>query len=194
MRIFKWFLPAVASMLMLAPLTQAQTTWEADKAHSRLAFSTVHMGIADISGSFKDFDVKIIAEKADFSDAVFELSVDVASINTNVEMRDNHLRSGDFFDVEKYPKMTYTSTGIKKTGKDRYELTGNLTMHGVTKPVKMNLWYRGTVENEQSKSSTAGFQLTGVLKRSDFGIGSGFPYSAISDEVTIKADGEFKKK
>ncbi|MBW7893184.1 MAG: YceI family protein, partial [Chitinophagaceae bacterium] len=119
---------------------------------------------------------------------------DVASINTEVSMRDDHLRSADFFEVEKYPKMTFASNAIKAKGQGRYELTGNLTLHGVTKPVTMELWYRGTIENPQSMAVIFGFQLTGVLKRTDFNIGPKFPAPGISNEVQIKADGEFIKQ
>ena len=162
--------------------------------HSKLTFTVTHLGIADVAGLFKTFDVTAVANQPNFSDAVFELSVDVASINTEVQMRDDHLKSPDFFEVEKYAKMTFKSTAIKKSGNNKYQLTGNLTLHGVTKQVTMNLWYRGTIENPQSKAITSGFQLTGVLKRSDFNIGSKFPAPMISDEVQIKADGEFIKQ
>jgi polyisoprenoid-binding protein YceI len=118
----------------------------------------------------------------------------VNSIDTEVEMRDNHLRSADFFDVATYPKMNFKSTSIKPTGeKNRYKLLGDLTLHGVTKPVTLDLWYRGTLENPMSKKLTSGFQATGTIKRSDFGIGEKFPAPMISDEVKIKADGEFIK-
>ncbi|HRO48169.1 YceI family protein [Agriterribacter sp.] len=172
----------------------AQTTWKVDPMHSKLTFSVTHLGISDVAGLFKTFDVTAVAKQADFSDAVFELSVDVASINTEVQMRDDHLRSADFFEVEKYAKMTFKSTSVKKSGQNKYQLTGDLTLHGITKPVTMDLWYRGTIENPQSKAVISGFQLTGVLKRSDFNIGPKFPAPMISDEVQIKADGEFIKQ
>lgn len=172
----------------------AQTTWNADLMHSKLTFSVTHLGISDIEGLFNTFKASATTNAADFSDAVFELSTTVASINTQVEMRDDHLRSADFFEVEKYPEMTYKSTSIAKVGKDRYKLTGNLSLHGITKPVSMDLWYRGTIENPQSKAPTAGFQLTGTIKRSDFNIGPKFPAPMLSDEVRIKADGEFIKQ
>ena len=172
----------------------AQTTWNADPMHSKLTFSITHMGISDIDGLFNKFSASATTNKADFSDAVFELTVETPSINTQVEMRDNHLRSADFFEVEKYPTMTFKSTSIKKVSKDKYKLSGNLTLHGITKPVTMDLWYRGTNEDAKSKSSTSGFQLTGTLKRSDFNIGPKFPSPILSDEVQIKADGEFIKK
>jgi len=187
----------VFSLLIVAVMSTsvfAQSSWKVDNAHAKLAFTTVHLGISDVAGLFNEFDATIVASEEDFSDAVFELKVDVASIDTEVEMRDNHLRSADFFEVEKYPEMTYKSTSIKKAGTDRYTLTGNLTLHGVTKPVTMELWYRGTIENGPSKAITSGFQVTGTIKRSDFNIGSKFPFGMISDEVAIKADGEFIKQ
>lgn len=185
------------SLLIVASFSTglfAQTTWSADPMHSKLTFSITHSGISDVSGLFQKFQVNATTNKADFSDAVFQLTVEVNSINTNVEMRDKHLRSADFFDVEKYPSMTFTSTSIKKAGKNKYKLTGDLSFHGITKTVTMNLWYRGTIENPTSKKSTAGFQLTGTIKRSDFNIGSKFPAPILSDEVKIKADGEFGAK
>jgi polyisoprenoid-binding protein YceI len=108
-----------------------------------------------------------------------------------VEARDNHLKSADFFDAAKYPQITFKSTSLKSIGENAYKLTGDLTMHGITREVTMDLQYKGTVENPMSKKPTAGFQLTGTLNRSDFGIGKDFPPPMISDEVRIKADGEF---
>lgn len=171
----------------------APETWKSDKPHAELAFSIQHLGISDISGTFNDFEATINANKPDFSDAVVELTAQVASIDTRVEMRDNHLKSADFFEADKYTTITYKSTSIKQVAKNTYKLTGNLTMHGITKPVTMDLLYRGTAENPMSKKSTAGFKLTGKIKRSDFGIGEQFPTAMLSDEVVINASGEFTK-
>ena len=172
----------------------AQNTWKVDPLHAKLTFSITHLGISDVAGLFKTFDVTITTVKPDFSDAVFELTTEIASIDTEVEMRDDDLRSPNFFEVQKYPKMTFKSTSIKKISKDKYKLAGNLTLHGITRPVAMDLWFRGTAENPLNKITSAGFQLTGSLKRSDFGIGTKTPASFIGDEVSIKADGEFIKK
>ncbi len=185
---------SILAVSFLSTALFAQTTWKVDPMHSRLTFTVSHLGISDVAGLFKTFDVTAVANQPNFSDAVFELSVDVASINTEVQMRDDHLRSADFFDVEKYPKMTFKSTSVKKSARNKYKITGDLTLYGITKPVTMDLWYRGTIENPQSKAITSGFQLTGVLKRSDFNIGTKFPAPMISDEVQIKADGEFIKQ
>lgn len=177
--------------LLLSTASFAQTTWTADPNHSKLTFTVTHLGISDVLGLFQAFEARATASKPDFSDAVFELNAQTASINTEVEKRDEHLKSPDFFNVEKFPVMSFKSTSIKKAGKDKYKLNGDFTLNGVTKPVSMDLWYRGTIANPMSKAPTAGFQLTGTIKRSDFNFGSKFAPPMLSDEVSIKADGEF---
>ncbi|MDR0792436.1 MAG: YceI family protein [Chitinophagaceae bacterium] len=175
----------------LTAYTTFSTIWKNDAPHSQLGFTVTHLGVSDVSGTFNDFQVTIQSDKADFSDAVFELTAKIASIDTRVEQRNNHLKSPDFFDAAQYPTLTFKSTGIKSAGNNSYKLTGDLTMHGVTKQVTMDLLHRGTIENPMSKKPTAGFQLTGTIKRSDFHVGDKFPSAMVSDEVRIKADGEF---
>ncbi len=165
--------------------------WKNDPPHSQLAFTVTHLGLNEVTGTFNDFEVNIRAAKPDFSDAVVSFSAKVNSIDTRVEARNNHLKSPDFFDVEKFPSISFSSTGIKPAGKQQYKLSGNLTMHGITKPVVVNLVYKGQTTNPMSSKLTAAFQVTGTIKRSDFGIGEKFPSAMISDEVRIKADGEF---
>lgn len=181
----------LSAFLVLTAFSTTTGVWKSDDPHSQLGFTVKHLGIADVSGTFNDFDVTVTSNKADFSDAVVELTANVASIDTRVEQRDNHLKSADFFDVKKYPTMHFKSTSLKEKGKNKYKLTGDLTLHGVTKQVTMDLEYFGTVDNPMSKKPTAGFQLAGIIKRSDFAVGNGFPPPMISDEVRIKADGEF---
>jgi len=187
----KKILFAAIAFVTFTAFVTLNNTWENDDAHSQIQFTVTHLGVSDVSGTFNDFDVKVTTSKADFSDAVFELSANTASVSTRVEARDNHLKSADFFDAEKYPTLNFKSTGITKSAKDKYKLTGNLTLHGVTKAVSLDLVYRGTVENPMSKKQTAGFQITGIIKRSDFKVGEKFPAMMVSDEVRIKADGEF---
>jgi len=173
----------------------AQTTWTADPYHSKLGFTVTHLGIADVPGYFGEYDVTMQSSKADFSDAVIQLTVQTNSVNTRVEPRDEHLRSADFFDVAKYPTMTFKSTSIKKVADGEYKLLGDLTLVGKTKPVTMTMKYRGTTANPNADGApVAGIQITGEFKRSDFGFGSKFPAPMISDEVYIKADGEFGHK
>lgn len=187
----KKFLFAAVAFVALTAFTTLNNIWQNDDAHSQIQFTVTHLGVSDVSGTFNDFDVTVKTSKADFSDAVFELSAKTSSIDTRVEARDNHLKSADFFDAEKFPTLNFKSTGITKASKDKYKLTGNLTLHGVTKAVTLDLTYRGTVENPMNKKQTAGFQITGTIKRSDFTIGEKFPALIVSDEVRIKADGEF---
>jgi polyisoprenoid-binding protein YceI len=183
----------LSAIICLQTAVFAQGTWKNDKMHSRLSFTVTHLAVSDVEGNFKDFDVTITTTKPDFSDAQFQLTASVASINTGVDMRDNDLRSNHFFDAANDPTLTFTSTGITPTSPGHYKLSGNLTMHGITKPVTMDLWYRGTILNPMSKANDAGFQLTGVIQRSDFNIGGRYPPPMLSADVTIKADGEFKE-
>jgi polyisoprenoid-binding protein YceI len=181
----------LAAIVTLTAFTTVLPIWQNDDPHSQLGFTVSHLGINDVSGTFNDFDVTVQSSKPDFKDAVIELSAKTSSIDTRVEARNNHLKSADFFDVEKYPAMNFKSTSIKPAGENKYKLTGDLTLHGITKPVTMDLLYKGTVENPMSKKKTAGFQVTGTIKRSDFNVGPKFPAPMISNEVKIKADGEF---
>ena len=182
---------AVLAFIAIQTTVFAQGTWKNDKMHSRLSFTVTHLAVSDVEGNFKDFDVTITTTKPDFSDAKFTLVAQTASVNTGVDMRDDDLRSDHFFNATANPTLTFTSTSITPTSPNHYKLTGSLTIHGITKTVTLDLWYRGTIVNPMSKANDAGFQLTGVIKRSDFNIGGIYPPPMLSDEITIKADGEF---
>jgi len=184
---------AILLALLLLPLTLvAQDTWVQDPAHSRLGFTVTHLGISDIPGHFEEYDVAITASEEDFSDAQVELKVQTASIDTRVQDRDDHLRSADFFHVEQYPEMTFSSNSIRKTGDKTYELTGDLTLLDVTQEVTVTMHHRGTIENPMADGApVAGIQIVGTIDRSEFGLGDGFPPPMISNTVEIKADGEF---
>jgi polyisoprenoid-binding protein YceI len=183
----------LTATLLSVTAVSAQTTWKVDKAHSQLKFTITHLAVSDVEGVFKDFDVTIVTTKPDFSDAKFTLVAQTVSVNTDVEKRDNDLRSANFFEVAKFSTMTFTSTDITKTTPNHFKLKGNLTMHGVTKSVTMDLWYRGTIIKAMNNAADAGFQLTGEIKRSDFNIGAKYSSPILSDEVQIKANGEFGK-
>ncbi|PSL45390.1 polyisoprenoid-binding protein YceI [Chitinophaga niastensis] len=182
----------IASLLILSATTFAQS-WTVDKVHSRLGYGVTHMGISESEGSFKDYTAKITSSKEDFSDAVVELTANVASINTENEQRDGHLKSPDFFDAAKYPTLTFKSTSFKKVGDKQYKVTGDLTLHGVTKPVTLDVVLNGTTTNPMSKKTVAGFKITGTIKRADFGVAAGMPTAMLGDEVAIRANTEFIK-
>jgi len=178
--------------MVIATAASAQT-WSLDKAHSKVGFSITHMMVSTVDGAFKTVDAKITSSKEDFSDAVFEFTADAASVDTDNDQRDEHLRKPDFFDVEKYPTITFKSTSIKKTGKNTYALKGNLTFHGVTKAIDLALTLNGTAVHPYSKKTIAGFKVTGAIKRSEFKFGEGTSTAMLGDEVTIVGNGEFAK-
>ena len=181
----------LAAAVLFQTAVFAQTTWKVDKAHARFQFTVTHMAVSDVEGNFKDFDATITASKPDFSDAKFDFAASASSINTGNDMRDGDLKSDHFFNVAVDPTVTFISTHIVKTTPNHYKLSGNLTMHGITKAVTFDLWYRGTIVNPMSKANDAGFQLTGTITRTEFNLGSMYPNAILSDDVAIKADGEF---
>lgn len=181
----------MAALMLLALETSAQTTWTNDPQHSRLGFTVRHLVISEIDGRFADFNATVTTSKADYSDAKITLVAKVASINTDVEARDTHLKSADFFDAEKYPTLTFKSTKLVKVNGKRGFIYGNLTFHGITKPIKLGVTFFGKVVNPMNKHITAGFQVKGLLKRSDYKLGSNFPEAMIGNEVKIVANVEF---
>lgn len=174
-------------------VTAFAQTWKVDKAHSHLSFTITHLAVSDVDGSFKSYDATITAAKPDFSDAKFDFTANTSSVSTDNDQRDGHLKGEDFFNVAKYPAVTFKSTSIKPAGTNKYKLGGNMTLNGVTKPVVFDLVYRGTITNPMSKAPVAGFVATGTIKRSDFNFGSKYGSPMLSDEVTFKAAGEFAK-
>lgn len=180
---------AAFSALLVSFTVATSGVWSSDAVHSRLGFTVKHLGISDFNGNFGTYEVKMTATKEDLSDAKIELTGDAASINTGNEMRDGHLKSADFFDVEKFPKFTFTSTEFKKAkAKGEYTVKGNLTLHGVTKLVSLKVVSGGVVTHPMTKKQVTAFKLTGNFKRSDFGIGASTPEAVISDQVNVLCD------
>ena len=145
-------------LLLFAVATFAQT-WVSDQAHSRLAFSITHLVISHVTGNFKQFEIKAVTSKPDYSDAKIELVAQIARINTDVEQRDTHLKSADFFDAQKYPTLIFKSTLLKKVAVNDYKLTGVLTMHGITKVVVLDVTFEGKVKNQMNKKDIAVFTV-----------------------------------
>ncbi len=158
----------IATLLAVASLS-AQTRWEIDKAHSNVMFTVDHLVISEVTGYFKSFDGSLVYTKPDFSDARGELTVDVNSIFTDNEKRDTHLKSDDFFNAEKYPKLTFVTTSFKKTGEGRYKILGDMTIRGITKAIELDAVYRGDVKDPWGNTKS-GWKLTGTLNRHDFGL------------------------
>ncbi len=147
----------------------AQTKWSFDKAHSKVQFKVTHMVISEVTGQFKNYDGTVEATKEDFTDAKINFTIDVNSIDTDNEQRDNHLKSDDFFNAEKYPKITFISKSFKKVGNNKFKLTGDLTIRDITKQVDLDVIYNGTVKDPWG-NIRAGFKVTGRVNRFDFGL------------------------
>jgi polyisoprenoid-binding protein YceI len=183
---------AVTALVAFKPLVDS--TWNSDKSHGSLKFSVVHMMVSDVDGSFKSFDATIKSKKEDFSDAVVELNADISSISTDNEQRDGHLKSADFFDAAKFPKLNFKSVTFTKVADKKYKVVGNLTMHGVTRSTTLEATMKGMTEHPMMKKMVAGFKVSGTIKRSDFGIGASTPTAVVSDEVEIVSNVEFIKE
>jgi len=181
---------SLSVVLLLFAFTTFSQTWVTDPAHSRLGFSISHLMISHVTGNFKQFEVKAVTTKPDYSDAKIDVVAQIASINTDVEQRDTHLKSADFFDAQKFPTINFKSTSMKNVKGNEYKLSGNLTMHGITKPIVLDVTFEGKVTDPMSKKDIAVFTIKGVLNRSDFGVGSKFPGAMVGDEVTINASAE----
>ncbi len=183
---------AIAGLLM-AFKAPAPATWTLDKSHARLGFSVSHLTVSDVEGSFKKVDASITTTHNDFSDAVVELTAEVSSVNTDNEQRDKHLLSADFFDAAKYPTLTFKSRSFKKVKDNTYKVTGDLTLHGITKPVELTATARSGT-NPMSKKPITGFKITGTVKRTDFGIAPSTPGAMLGDEVSLNANAEFTQE
>jgi polyisoprenoid-binding protein YceI len=170
-------------------------TWVVDKPHTNVKFSVAHLVISDVDGNFKSFDGTLESSKPDFSDAKITFTAEVNSINTDNEMRDNHLKSDDFFNAAKYPQIKFVSTSFTPQGDNKYKLVGNLTIRDVTKSVTFDVKYGGTVV--AMGGTHAGFKATATIDRFDYNLKwsktteAGGMVAGKDVEITINAD--FKK-
>lgn len=166
----------------------AKAKWALDASHSSVEFSVRHMMIAKVKGSFSQFDATIEADPADLTTADISFSVDLASVDTKSGDRDAHLRSADFFDVENYPQLTFKATKIVKTGEGEYDVTGDLTLRGVTRPETFQVTYEGSGKDPWGNTK-AGFSVDGSIKRGDYGLTWNAALETggvlVSDEVKI---------
>ena len=157
---------ALVGMLLIAGGAYAQTTWTLDKNHSKVGFNVTHMAVSEVEGNFKEFDGTIVSKADDFNGADVTFTAKTASIDTDNEKRDGHLKSPDFFEAEKYPEISFKGILSKDGGK--YKLKGDLTMHGVTKKTEFDVTYGGSVDT--GRGMKAGFKLTGKVDRKEYGL------------------------
>lgn len=146
----------------------ATTKWSIDPTHSEVGFKVKHMMFTNVSGKFKTYDAEITTEDDDFTKSEILFSADINSIDTNNTDRDNHLKSADFFDAENHPKLTFKSLSLTKSG-DEYQLTGELTLHGITKTVKLDAEVSGLLKDPWGNTKVA-MNISGKINRKDWGL------------------------
>ena len=184
---------ALLSLLLIATNSLFAQKWNVDKAHAKVGFTVTHLMLSEVDGNFKKFDATLTSAKPDLSDAIFNLTIDPSSVDTDNEQRDNDLKGDRFFDVAKFPEIAFKSSSVKLVQGNKYKVAGNLTMHGVTKPVELDLTLNGIGKSMRTQKPIAGFKVTGLINRTDFGVGSA-PAAMISEEIQIKANGEFNQE
>jgi polyisoprenoid-binding protein YceI len=191
----KTFIIALAGIATLLVSFKADlpATWTLDKMHARVGFSITHNMTSDVEGTFRSIDATINTSREDFTEAVFNFTADAASITTDNEHRDKNIRNADFLDVEKYPKITFKSTAVTKKTASTYQIKGDLTLHGITKTIVLVALVRVPPAELRLKKTVAGFKISGVIKRADFNLGSGFANMMLGDEITLTANGEFAR-
>lgn len=174
----------------------ATTKWALDPTHSELQFKVKHLMITTVTGSIKSFSAELESEGDDFTNASISFSGDISSIDTGNGDRDGHLKSGDFFDAEKYPVISFKSTSVEKDGSD-YVVKGDLTIKDVTKPVKLNAEFGG-IATDPWGNTKAGFTLSGKVNRTEFGLTWNAALETggvmVSEEVKILGELQFVKQ
>ena len=162
-------------------------TWNIDNNHTEITFKVKHLVISSVTGKFKTFEGTVKSDKEDFTDARIQFSADIDSIDTGNEQRNGHLKSADFFDAEGHPKLTFASTKVTKKSDTDYQVEGNLTLRGTTKPVVLNAEFGG-VQKDFYNNSVAGFEMTGKINRKDYGL----HWSAVTETGGIVVADEVK--
>lgn len=187
----------ILSLLSLAPAlaSAAPTTWTIDPSHSQVGFAVKHLVISSVRGEFSRYEGKIALDEQDVTRSTVDATVDVNSIDTRVVDRDAHLKSPDFFDAANHPTMSFRSTKVARTGKDKLKVTGNLTLRGVTKPVVLDVTTTPAVKGMHGETRR-GFSATTNISRKAFGLSWNKLVEAgpaVGDEVTIALDLEVVK-
>ncbi len=176
---------------------EKQTSWVLDPAHSEVTFKVKHLMIANVKGEFRKFDVNVQVNNENFSSASISARIDITSIDTNNTDRDNHLKSADFFDAEKFPAIEFVSSSFSQLDEENAKLTGNLTIKGVTKEVVLEI-ETGGISKDPWGQTKAGFTVNGKINRTDFGLTWNAALETggvlVSEEVKIQAEIQLLKK
>jgi polyisoprenoid-binding protein YceI len=191
----KRFALALGILGLAAPLAMAQaSTWAIDPAHSEVDFSIRHMGLSNVRGHFGVAKGTILYDGANLSKSSVNVTIDVTSVDSGNSARDTHLKTDSFFDVAKFPTATFVSTSVTMSG-SKLEIAGNLTLHGVTKPVVLDVVPSGApIESPMDHKLHVGYSATTTVKRADFAIGTTFPEAVLGADVPLTIDLEAVKQ
>ena len=195
----KRIIASVATLIALSiPGMALASTWNLDPEHSSVGFKVRHLMISNVKGNFDKFNGIIDIDDKDITKSKVQVSIDTNSVNTNVQKRDAHLRSADFFDVAKYPTMTFVSNKVVKAGKNKLKVTGYLTLHGVTKEVVLDVEGPSAAGKDPWGNIRRGASATAKINRKDFGLVWNAALEtggvAVGDEVTITLEAEMIRK
>ena len=178
----------VAVLLSSVPVHAAAEKYSFDKAHTQISFTVNHLGFSNSSGRFLDFDGALLIDRAEPAKSSVDVTIKTAGLEMNDGPWNDHLKGADFFNVEKFPAMTFKSTSVAVTGDNTADVTGDLTILGVTKPAVLKVVHNKSDKHPFSGKMVAGFSATTAIKRSDFGMGYGLP--AVGDDVAIHIEVE----
>lgn len=184
--------PALAQPVPTTDMAKAEGGhFVLDKSHAKIIFSTSHFGFSTYYGLFNDFDAKLDFDPMAPAKSALEVTVNLKGIVTTNQELDKNLKSADFFDVAKFPRATFKATRIEVSGSATGKMTGDLTLHGVTKPITLDATFNGGGINSLTKAYVLGFNVSGIVRRSDFGIKSYVPL--VGDEVMLTISCEFDR-
>jgi polyisoprenoid-binding protein YceI len=184
----------VGTLALAAPLALAQTsTWVPDKAHSGVDFSVLHMGLSKVRGHFGNIGGTIVVNEADITKSIVNVTIDVNTVDTGVAARDGDLKGANFFDVAQFPTATFVSSNVVKSGTG-LAVSGNLTLHGITKPVVLQVEGPTGPIQGMDKKPHSGFSATTTISRTTFGIATKFPTAVVGDEIALTIDLDVAKQ
>ncbi|GHB18753.1 hypothetical protein GCM10007094_03170 [Pseudovibrio japonicus] len=174
---------AVAASFMATAAVAEPVAYDVDMSHANLAFDYNHLGYSTTDGRFAAWTPTLIIDEEVPANSKVDVEIDVTSLNTFWEARDNHLKSPDFFDAEQFPTATFTSTKVEKVGDNELEVTGDLTIRDITKPTVLHVVVNQLAEHPMAKKKAVGLDASTTIKRSDYGMTMALPY--VSDDVNI---------
>ena len=194
----KRFISIIALLALLLPLTATASTWTLDPAHSTVQFKVRHLMISNVKGVFEKVSGTLSLDEKNIAKSKVDVTIDTASVDTNIKKRDDHLRSADFFDAEKFPTITFTSTKVEKVGADKLKVFGNLSIKGTIRPVILDVEDLSPEIKDPRGNGRRGASATTNINRKDFGVNWSATMDnggmVVAEDVAIQLEVEFIKK